>query len=180
MHQNQDSLATMPTSWSSVAKMMHIQTIGTHIGMGGSLEYTMQTSIILGQGHAHQIPNRWNFFGYAGLDVILKMAIAKDGKGDASHGLASCIMKTMLPSNFSIQPSSFELFISFPALPLAGLHFFSPNDLFVALLKKKMKTGICFMWICTCISIYDTFDSHTLQICWPWHVHAILRWWRRS
>ena len=54
--------------------------------MGGSLEYTMQTSIILGQGHAHWIPKRWNFFGYTGLNVILTMAIMKDGKGNASHG----------------------------------------------------------------------------------------------
>lgn len=94
-------------SWCLVANMRAIQT-RTLIGMEESSEYSMPTSFIWGLHHAHQIPRRSNSCGCVGLDGILTMAIAKDGKHADYREWALYLMKTKLLSDFSIQALSSE------------------------------------------------------------------------
>ena len=148
--------ATMPTSWFSVVKAKKTQ-MPPHIGMGESSGSSMRISIIRDQGRGHQIPKKWSSFGYAGSDTTEAMTITKDGEVAACRESALWTMKKTSPLGFSIQPSLFEPFISSRASPLAGRSFIFPEDLSAGSLKKRTKTGICFMLICLSILIYDVF-----------------------
>ena len=90
------------------------QTIPIHIGMLGSSESFMHTSVIVVASH-----RRWNSFSFDGLVAIRHTAL--DGKPGDFTGSDFSLMTTSTPMDFWIRTTLSGLFISYLLLRLVTM-----------------------------------------------------------